>query len=275
MNGQGNGAHIEPFELFAIRYAHHAGRKASDNFIGGDQHESASPLYYYVWVAKRSDRVFLIDTGFGAEAASQRKRDLLQRPVDAVRLLGMDPNKLDDIILTHLHYDHAGTLNDFAAARFHVQDGEAAYATGRCMCHDVLRHPYDVEDVVSYVRHLYSGRICFHDGVDELAAGLTLHRVGGHSAGLQVVRVWTKRGWVVIASDAAHLYENMSRKLPFPAVYNIAEMMEGHRLVHQLAASADHVIPGHDPLVMALYPPPSPDLKGLVARLDVAPNHMG
>jgi len=275
MNGQGKGAHIEPFELFAIRYAHHAGRKASDNFIGGDQHESASPLDYYVWVAKRSDRVFLIDTGFGAEAASQRKRDLLQRPADAVRLLGIDPNKLDDIILTHLHYDHAGTLNDFAAARFHVQDGEAAYATGRCMCHDVLRHPYDVEDVVSYVRHLYSGRICFHDGVDELAAGLTLHRVGGHSAGLQVVRVWTKRGWVVIASDAAHLYENMSRKLPFPAVYNIAEMMEGHRLVHQLAASADHVIPGHDPLVMALYPPPSPDLKGLVARLDVAPNHMG
>jgi glyoxylase-like metal-dependent hydrolase (beta-lactamase superfamily II) len=275
MNGQGKGAHIEPFELFAIRYAHHAGRKASDNFIGGDQHESASPLDYYVWVAKRSDRVFLIDTGFGAEAASQRKRDLLQRPADAVRLLGIDPNKLDNIILTHLHYDHAGTLNDFAAARFHVQDGEAAYATGRCMCHDVLRHPYDVEDVVSYVRHLYSGRICFHDGVDELAAGLTLHRVGGHSAGLQVVRVWTKRGWVVIASDAAHLYENMSRKLPFPAVYNIAEMMEGHRLVHQLASSADHVIPGHDPLVMALYPPPSPDLKGLVARLDVAPNHMG
>ena len=65
------------------------------------------------------------------------------------------------------------------------------------------------------------------------------------------------------------------RELPFPAVYNIPEIMEGHRLVHQLAASADHVIPGHDPLVMALYPPPSPDLKGLVARLDVAPNHIG
>jgi len=196
---------------------------------------------------------------------------LLQRPADAVHLLGIDPTKLDDIILTHLHYDHAGTLNDFARARFHVQDGEAAYATGRCMCHDVLRHPFDVEDVVSYVRHLYAGRICFHDGVDELANGLSLHRVGGHSAGLQVVRVWTQRGWVVIASDAAHLYENMTRKLPFPAVYNVAEMMEGHRLVHQLAASADHVIPGHDPLVMALYPPPSPALQGIVVRLDVAP----
>jgi glyoxylase-like metal-dependent hydrolase (beta-lactamase superfamily II) len=271
MNGQGNGTTIEPFELFAIRYAHHAGRKASDNFIGGDAHETASPLDYYVWVAKRSDRAFLIDTGFGPEAAEQRKRDLLQRPADAVRLLGIDPAKVDDIILTHLHYDHAGTLNDFARARFHVQDGEAAYATGRCMCHNVLRHPFDVEDVVSYVRHLYAGRVCFHDGVDELADGLTLHRVGGHSAGLQVVRVWTQRGWVVIASDAAHLYENMSRRLPFPAVYNVAEMMEGHRLVHQLAASADHVIPGHDPLVMALYPPPSPALKGIVVRLDVAP----
>ncbi len=275
MKSHANAAQIEPFELFALRYAHHGGRKASDNFIGGDPHESASPLDYYVWVAKRSDRAFLIDTGFGPQAASQRKRDLLHRPADAIQLLGLNPATLDDIILTHLHYDHAGTLNDFAKARFHVQDGEAAYATGRCMCHDVLRHPFDVEDIVSYVRHLYAGRVCFHDGVEELATGLTLHRVGGHSAGLQVVRVWTKRGWVVIASDAAHLYANMSRKLPFPAVYHVGEMMEGHRLVHQLASSADHVIPGHDPLVMALYPAPAPELEGRVVRLDVAPKTAG
>jgi glyoxylase-like metal-dependent hydrolase (beta-lactamase superfamily II) len=262
----------EPFELFALRYAHHGGRKMSDNFIGGDIHESASPLDYFVWVARRADKTFVIDTGFGPEAAKERGRELLRLPTDALKLAGIDAAQVEDVILTHLHYDHAGTLGGFPRARFHVQDMESAYATGRCMCHPFLRHPYDVENVVTFVRQLYAGRVAFHDGISELDPGLSLHRVGGHSAGLQAVRVWTKRGWVVVASDATHLYANMQRGLPFPAVYNAAEMMEGFKLINQLAESPDHVVPGHDPLVMKFYPPPSPELETIAVRLDVPPN---
>jgi glyoxylase-like metal-dependent hydrolase (beta-lactamase superfamily II) len=262
----------EPFELFAIRYARHGGRKASDNFIGGDIHESASPLDYFVWVARRPGKIFVIDTGFGPEAARERGRYLLRLPSDALKLIGIDSARVEDVILTHLHYDHAGTLDAFPRAHFHVQDAESAYATGRCMCHPFLRHPYDVENVASFVRHLYAGRVTFHDCVSELAPGLTVHRVGGHSAGLQAVRVWTQRGWVVVASDAAHLYANMQRGLPFPAVYNVAEMMEGFKLINRLAESPEHVVPGHDPLVMKFYPPPSPELEAIAVRLDVLPD---
>jgi glyoxylase-like metal-dependent hydrolase (beta-lactamase superfamily II) len=265
----------EPFELFAVRYAHHGGRKASDNFIGGDIHESASPLDYFVWIARRADKTFVIDTGFGPEAAKERGRDLLRLPSNALKLIGIDAAQVEDVILTHLHYDHAGTLNAFPRALFHVQDAESAYATGRCMCHSFLRHPYDVENVVTFVRQLYAGRVAFHDGVSELDSGLTLHRVGGHSAGLQAVRVWTKRGWVVVASDATHLYANMQHGLPFPAVYNAAEMMEGFKLINRLGESPEHIVPGHDPLVMKFYPPPSPELETIAVRLDVQPNVSG
>jgi glyoxylase-like metal-dependent hydrolase (beta-lactamase superfamily II) len=262
----------EPFELFAIRYAHHGGRRASDNFIGGDIHEAASDLDYFVWVARRADKTFVMDTGFGPEAAQARARELFRLPAEALRLIGLEPERIDDIILTHLHYDHAGTLDSFPRARFHVQDAESAYATGRCMCHPFLRHPYDVENVVAFVRHLYCGRVIFHDYVTELADGLTLHRVGGHSAGLQVVRVWTRRGWVVIASDATHLYANLQKRLPFPAVYNVGDMMEGHEMLRHLADSEDHIVPGHDPLVMKIYPAPASDLAGMVVRLDKGPD---
>jgi hypothetical protein len=111
----------------------------------------------------------------------------------------------------------------------------------------------------------------FHDGFSELASGLTLHRVGGHSAGLQIVRVWTRRGFVVVASDATHYYDNFERGLPFPTVYSVGDMMEGFRTVRALADGPDHIIPGHDPLVMKLYPPPSTELDGIAIRLDVAP----
>jgi len=115
--------------------------------------------------------------------------------------------------------------------------------------------------------------VTFHDCRQELAAGLTVHRVGGHSAGLQVVRVFTQRGWVVIASDATHFYANMQRGFPFPTVYNIGDMLEGHRTLHRLADSPDHIVPGHDPLVMSLYPAQSPELEGLVVKLYVASDH--
>ena len=262
---------IEPFNLYALRYAHHPKRSASENFISGDPHEEGSPLDYFVWVAQRSDRVFVVDTGFGEEAARHRQRQLLRQPRDGVKALGIDPTAVEDVIITHLHYDHAGTLDAFPRARFHIQDREMAFATGRCMGHAAMRHAFAVEDITAMVRHLYAGRVAFHDGDEELAAGLSVHRIGGHTAGIQCVRVFTRRGWVVLASDTSHLYANMEQGRPFPIVLNVADMLEGHKRLHQLAASQRHIVPGHDPLVMKRYLSPGRELEGVAVRLDAEP----
>jgi len=261
----------EPFEVFAIRYAHLGGRHPGENFVLADPHEFASDLDYFVWVLRRGDSSFVIDTGFGKEAAARRRREWLRCPVESLRLLGMNPEQVSDVIITHLHYDHAGNLDKFPRARFHLQDRDMAYATGRCMCHQTLRAPFDLENMLAMVKHVYSDRVEFHDGDAELVPGLTLHRVGGHSAGLQIARVWTRRGWGVIASDATHLYANFEQRRPFPIVYNVAEMLEGFKLLYRLADSPDHIVPGHDPLVMKYYPALKPELAGIVVRLDVTP----
>lgn len=267
---------IEPFELYAIRYARHTGRSMAQNYMGGgDFHDDDTNLDYYIWVARRGQQTFVIDTGFGPGAAAARGRELFQEPATALNLLGIDAAQVTDIIITHLHYDHAGTLGAFPTARFHLQEAEAAYATGPCMCHDILRQPFDVEDVVEYVRTLFAGRVKFHNGVATLADGISIHRIGGHTAGLQVVRVWTKRGWVVLASDAVHLYGNMQRGVPFPVVHNVQEMLDGYGEVRRLAESEDHIIPGHDPLVMRKYPSPSAAMGDVVVCLDVLPKPLG
>lgn len=271
-NGPGMKTDVVPFEVYALRYARHSGRKPADNYLGGgDFHDAASNLDYFVWVLRRADEVFVVDTGFAEEAAKQRGRELLTRVVDGLALLGVDAKEVKDVIITHLHYDHAGTLADFPVARFHVQDAESAYATGRCMCHASLRWPYAVEDIVGFVRKLYAGRVVFHSGESELAPGLSVHLVGGHTAGLQVVRVWTKRGWVVLASDAAHLYGNFDRTIPFPAVYNVGDMLEGYGVLRRLADSEEHIVPGHDPQVMLRYGAVSKALEGVAVRLDSPP----
>jgi glyoxylase-like metal-dependent hydrolase (beta-lactamase superfamily II) len=139
------------------------------------------------------------------------------------------------------------------------------------MCNDYMSHPYEVDEVVSMVRLVYKDRVKFHDGTAELAPGVTVHHIGGHTAGLQSVRVMTQRGWVVLASDASHYYEHMRSKRLFTLAFNLGDMLNGYRTLHELAESADHIIPGHDPLVLKYYPAPSPDLEGIVVRLDVPP----
>ena len=103
-----------------------------------------------------------------------------------------------------------------------------------------------------------------------MSPGIRLHRTGGHSAGLQFVSVHTKRGWVVLASDAAHFYENLDSNRPFTIAYHVGEMLESFDRLRQVAPSRDHIIPGHDPMVMQLYP----DVEGFadkVVQLDMPP----
>jgi glyoxylase-like metal-dependent hydrolase (beta-lactamase superfamily II) len=117
--------------------------------------------------------------------------------------------------------------------------------------------------------------VTFHDGTGTLAPGISLHLTGGHTAGLQFVRVHTKRGWVVVASDVAHYYENMDKARPFTTAYHVGDMLEAYDKVRAQADSRDHIIPGHDPVVMKLYPAPRPDLEGAIVRLDVMPGSLG
>jgi glyoxylase-like metal-dependent hydrolase (beta-lactamase superfamily II) len=121
------------------------------------------------------------------------------------------------------------------------------------------------------VRRLFEGRVQFHDGSSEIAPGISVHHVGGHTSGLQVVRVRTRRGWVVLASDAAHFYANIEQVRPFPIIYNLGDMLEGYNRVKALADSFDHIVPGHDPEVRRRYPSPNDALKGWVARVDADP----
>jgi glyoxylase-like metal-dependent hydrolase (beta-lactamase superfamily II) len=256
----------ETYKLYAIRYGHHD-RTAAHNFIGGDPHDGPMPLDYFVWAIVGETRTFVFDTGFDAGMAQRRSRTLLRPVGDGLRLIGIDPEKVEDVILSHMHFDHCGNYDLFPKARYHLQDAEMAYCTGRCMCHAHLRIPFEVADVSDMIGKIFADRVTFHDGVSEVAPNLTVHRVGGHSRGLQIVRVLTRRGWVVLGSDASHFYANFEQGRPFPVLDSVSDMLEGFATMRRLASSPNHIIPGHDPLVLERYPAAIPGVHDIV-RLD-------
>ncbi|MGH7935129.1 MAG: N-acyl homoserine lactonase family protein, partial [Candidatus Binataceae bacterium] len=156
-------------------------------------------------------------------------------------------------------------------ARFYLQEREIAFETGRYMRYPYFGHGFETEDVVGILRLNFTRRVELYHGDMNLAPGLTLHLAPGHTAGLQVVRVHTQRGNVVLASDSSHFYENMRTNRPFAAALDLGAAIDSFRTLERLADSPHHIVPGHDPLVMRRYPASSSSLKDIVVRLDVDP----
>ncbi|MEM8630893.1 MAG: N-acyl homoserine lactonase family protein [Pseudomonadota bacterium] len=253
--------------VYALKYADRNGRTRAESFLNDDHPAAPHGMDYFVWVLDNGTRQIVVDTGYDTEEAARRQRPILRDPASSLSVLGLDPEKVDTVIITHLHYDHAGGLTRYPNAKFHLQAVEMAFATGPCMCDPTLQAPFTADHVCEMVRHVYSGRVIFHDGDAEVAPGVTVHQIGGHSQGLMAVRVETPGGPLCLASDAAHYYENFEAKKHFPIVVHHDDMLAGFDRIVELAGDPKRVIPGHDPLVRERYP--TDGQSGFVWRLDI------
>lgn len=256
------------WQVHALKYADRNSRTRADSFIFDDNHDAPHEMDYFIWVLRRGDETILVDTGYDNQEATRRDRAIIREPAEALAEIGIRAEDITTIIVTHLHYDHAGGLEQFPNATIHLQAAEMAYATGPCMCHGVLQMPFTADHICTAIQRVYSGRCVFHDGDGEVAEGVTVHCLGGHSRGLQAVRVLTEAGWLCLASDAAHYYENAFLRKPFPIVVDLQNMLDGFDRLDKLASSRELIVPGHDPLVTQLFPKDGPDF---VVRLDKGP----
>lgn len=272
MSGQDAGA---VYEVYAIRYATNTGRTRGLNYIKDARPDEKLTMDFFSWLIVGKGEVFVVDTGMSAEKAMRNGHAFLVSPVDVLRRLGVDPDAVKTVIMTHLHYDHTGNTDAFPRARFLLQAEEMAYVCGPYMEKPWFRHAYHVDEIQRFLGYLHEGRLGLHGRDHEVADGISVHWVGGHCAGQEVVRVRTRRGWVVLASDALHYYEELERGIPFAVAFNIADMLTAHDRIRELAASEDHIIAAHDPRVLDLYPAAGEGLEGIAVRVDADPRVHG
>lgn len=254
------------WQLHAIRYASREGVRGHHFHGHDDRSNEPHPTAYYLWLAVSDDQTVVIDTGM-RDLRTTKVDGLtpVAAPVDTLRELGVPPESVDTVVLTHLHYDHAGGVREFPKARYVLQQSELDYWTGpiaRRMTRE--RWLVDQDDI----DHLQaSGRLDLVNGDADVAPGLTVHHVGGHTAGMQIARIATTRGHVVVASDASHFYENIEQDRAAPILHSMPEVHQAFDRVTELADSPNHIIPGHDPAVLQRFPPSSPGLTGRAARI--------
>lgn len=258
---------LPEYEIWGIRYGSNAGRTRGQNYILETRPTEPLTLDFYCWFLRSQDRLIVVDTGMNPEKARLHGHGMILDPVEALQSCGVDPAVVETVIMTHLHYDHTGHMTAFPKAHFHLQAEEMAYVTGPYMEKPWFRRAYETDEICQAVSLLHQGRLSLHGRDADIAPGVSVHWVGGHCAGQEIVRVWTARGWVVLASDALHYYEEYERGIPFAVAFNLSDMITAHDRIRALATSDDHVLPAHDPRIAKIYPEVAPN----IFRLDLAP----
>lgn len=235
------------YEVYALKYGERD-TTACQFFFREASHEPIT-LHYYVWLILGGPYPVLVDTGFRDDDARQRGIRNYVSPAAMVERAGVKAADVPMVLATHLHYDHWAGHSLFPKAEYWVQREEVAFWTGPCARYDVYRQVANPESLARLVTVNYAGRMRIIDGDREILPGLRVHRVGGHTAGLQIVSVETARGRVVLTSDASHFFRNVERFQPVQIITNLPEMLAAFETIHELAGPEKLIVAGHDPEV--------------------------
>ncbi|HZQ39045.1 MAG TPA: N-acyl homoserine lactonase family protein [Dehalococcoidia bacterium] len=241
------------YRIYAIQYARRE-TNSSECFYG-DYRREPMTMAYYVWALRDGQRTIVVDLGFTEPVGTRRGRTFT-RGIDAgLSQIGVEAASVEDVIVTHFHYDHTGNHALFPQARFHVQAAEMAFCTGPFAGKPAFSHSAEPDDIAAFVRYNYAGRVRFVQGEADVAPGVRVHHVGGHTAGMQIVSVQTARGTAVLTSDASHYYANYEQERPFNTLHDLPGTYRAFTRIRTLASAPELIVPGHDPLVLERLQP--------------------
>jgi glyoxylase-like metal-dependent hydrolase (beta-lactamase superfamily II) len=247
------------YEVYAVRYATIPDFSVAGLVAGADRSRKMD-IAMMVWLVRGGGRNILVDSGFYREQFFKQWHvtDFV-KPSEAIERLGLKADDITDVIITHMHWDHADGMDLFPKARIWLQKDELQYYAGEAWQSRGTHGGIDPEDVLAAVKLNTQGRVGLVNGDgQEIIPGITCYTGGKHTYASQFVGVNTAAGIVVLASDNMYLYENLEKHVPIAATLDAASNLRAQDRMKQLAANPQLIIPGHDPAVLKNFPNPVP-----------------
>ena len=247
------------YEIYAIRYATLANFQVSGLVAGADRSRRMD-IAMMVWLVEGNGRHILFDAGFYREQFLKQWKPVdYVKPSEAIARLGLKPEDITDLIVSHAHWDHADGVDLFPKARTWIQKDELEYYAGTAWQARGTHGGIDPEDVLALVRLNTEGRVGLVNGdAQEIIPGISCYTGGKHTYASQFLTVNTAAGTVVLASDNMYLYENLDKHAPIAQTLNAESNLRAQDRMKQLAADPRLIVPGHDPAVFARFPNPKP-----------------
>jgi len=247
------------YDVYAIRYATIPDFPVAELVQGADPARKLD-IAMLVWLVRGNGHNILVDSGFYRDHFFKEwhVNDYV-KPSDAIAKVGLKPEDVTDVIITHMHWDHADGMDLFPKARIWIQKQEFEHYTGEAWQSKDTHGGIDPEDVLALVKLNTESRVSLVDGdAREVLPGILCYTGGKHTYQSQYVGVQTAAGTVVLASDNMYLYENLDKHVPIAATLDAASNLRAQDRMKQLAASPRLIIPGHDPAVMTRFPVAAP-----------------
>jgi glyoxylase-like metal-dependent hydrolase (beta-lactamase superfamily II) len=242
------------YEVYAVRYATIPDFAVS-GLVAGAEPARKMDIAMMVWLLRGSGKNILVDSGFYREQFfKQWHVTEFVKPSDAVKRVGLKREDITDVVITHMHWDHADGMDLFPNARVWLQKEELEYYAGEAWQSRRTHGGIDPDDVMAAVKLNLQGKLGLVNGdAQEILPGVTCYTGGKHTYASQFVGVNTAAGTVVLASDNLYLYENLEKHVAIAATLDAASNLRAQDRMKQLAADARLIVPGHDPAVMTKF----------------------
>lgn len=246
----------DKYDVYAVRFATLANFPVSSLVAGADRARRMD-IAMTIWVLKGADgRIALVDSGFHREQYFRQftVKDYV-KPSEAIAPLGLKPEDITDIFLTHMHWDHAGGVDLFPSARVWIQKDEYDYYTSDAWQSRTTHGGIDADDVLEIVKRNTQGKVSFVRGDDDTSLSGIGFGVGGkHTWQSQFVTVQLRERVAVVASDNMYLYENLDAHAPIAQTLDAASNLRAQDRMRSIASEPRLLIPGHDPAVFTRFP---------------------
>jgi len=243
------------YEIYAIRYATIGDFPVAGLVPGADPARKLD-IAMMVWLVKGEGHNVLVDAGFYRDQFFKQWKTIkdFQKPSDALARLGLKPEDITDVVISHMHWDHADGMDLFPKAKIWIQKDEYTYYTGDAWHAKKTDGGIDPDDVLAIVKLNMDGRVQMVNGDQEILPGIACFIGGKHTFQSQYVSVSTAKGPVVLASDNMYLYENLEKHLPIAATLDPDSNLRAQDRMKQIANDPRFIIPGHDPAVFTKFP---------------------
>jgi glyoxylase-like metal-dependent hydrolase (beta-lactamase superfamily II) len=245
-------------EVLAVKFGYRVttrGESYLNYHLYGEQ-DADLDIDYFFWVIRDvSGDVVLVDTGFAREVGDRRRRESYTTPAEVLPSLGIAPDDVTAIVITHAHWDHTGNVRQFPRAQLVMTEAEYAFWTSPLAERGHFAAHSEPEEIALLARARKEDRVTLFTGQYTLAPGIELTEVGGHTPGQLIASVVTPGGGTaVLASDALHFYDEVERDRPFAILADLPAMYRAYDTLAQLAAEPGTVlVAGHDPLVRTRF----------------------